>query len=167
MSIEQKYFDQDKNHLLKTVQAFGKDFLIKDWLQFLYEGYQINENPMGLEDAFTLQLRDQIQSGQQLLEEPYDILSAIYRLKHGDNQLMFMWDGRTHMEFYDEEWRKTFHEWTKKLSQKREIYRCIIKMVIASENVNTDFLVATIRKGILDHFDIKLTRSRKIHLKTA
>ncbi len=162
MSIDHKYFSADKNYLLKTVQAFGKDKLQEVWTQNALEGFMVCENPLGLEDSFTLQIRQEIRKGTVILEEGYELLAAIYRFRYGSNQLAFLWDGRTHMEFYDEEWRETFNVWTKRISTKPEVYRAVIKAAVADADMNTDFLKASIRRTILKEFKIKLSRAQRI-----
>ncbi|MCP4458226.1 MAG: hypothetical protein GY816_09425 [Cytophagales bacterium] len=167
MSIEQKYFNQDKNYLLKTVQAFCKNLLLETWASEAYQAYMSLENPMGLEDDFTLSIKLEIKKGTYVLEEAYDLLAAIYRLKEGDNQLSFVWDGRTHMEYYDEQWRSIFNSWMLGLCQKQEVYRAIIKASLADKTTNTDFLESSIKRAVLDHFQIRITRSKKMHVLTA
>jgi len=167
MSIEQKYFPSDKNHLLKTVQAFGKERFLKQWTEECFNGFLKAENPMGLRDDFTIFLESKIQGGRFILEEAYELLAAIYRLRHGDNQLSFMWDGRTHMEYYDEEWKNTFTRWTEQLCEHKEVYKSIIRAALADEKTNTDFLRASLRRFILKKFKLKLTRSQKLYSQTA
>lgn len=163
MSIEQKYLQQDKNYLLKTVQAFGKESFLDEWTVECYKSYMTLENPLGLEDDFTITIKSEIRKGAFILNEAYDILAAIYRLKKGDNQLSFVWDGRTHMEYYDEKWRAKFGEWIIELSQKREIYRSVIKASLADKTTITDFLHGSIRRTLLGHFNTKLTRTQKLY----
>ena len=78
MSIEDKYFDHDKNYLLKTVQAFSKESLQMDWTILTLDGYMSIENPLGLEDDFSINLKSKIHKGAYILDESYDLLSAIY-----------------------------------------------------------------------------------------
>lgn len=167
MSLDQKYFPSDKNYLLKTVQAFSKEALLQEWTKQAYDGYMRNENPMGLEDDFTLYIKTEIKKGISILEEPYDLLAAIYRYKYGDNQLSFLWDGRTHMEYYDELWRDTYLDWTRKVCDKPDVYRSIIKAAMAEKNVNIDFLKMGIRRALLKSFKVRISRAQKLHALSA
>lgn len=160
MLIEEKYFQQDKNYLLKSVQAFSKESLLNDWLDQILISYNYQHNPMGLEDDFIIELKSKIHLGKALLENNYDILSAIYRYIHGDNQLEIRWDGRTHLEAYDEEWKTTFAKWAERLSMIKEIQRPIIKYAISGSESNNTFLVQSLRRGILNHFGLKLKAQR-------
>lgn len=156
MLVEEKYFPQDKNYLLKTVQAFSKDSLLNKWLDHLLKAYSYQHNPMGLEDDFILELREKIERGRDMIDENYDLLAAIYRHDHADNQLEFQWDGRTHMEVYDAEWKSKYNEWITELSMTKEIQRPIIKYAIMDSSINHDFLKQSIRKAILSYFRIRI-----------
>lgn len=167
MSIDEKYFATDKNYLLKTVQAFSREMLLDIWTKNAFSGYMVMENPMGLEDDFTRNLKEEISNGKEILHQGYDLLAAIYRYKFGDNQLAFLWDGRTHMEFYDEIWKETFQDWTLSLSRKPEVYRAVIKASMAGYGTNVDFLENSIKRCILKSFNVRLSRKRTILAKSA
>lgn len=160
MLIEEKYFKQDKNYLLKSVQAFSKESLLNTWIDELLRAYNQQHNPMGFEDDFTIQLKAEIAKGKELLEDNYDILAAIYRFNHSDNQLEFNWDGRSHMETYHEEWKERFGQWTVELSLVKEIQRPVIKYATQGTGINNEFLLISIRKAILSHFDLRLKAQR-------
>ncbi|NQZ76529.1 MAG: hypothetical protein HRT61_10530 [Ekhidna sp.] len=162
MLIEDKFFAQDKNYLLKSVQAFSKDALLTAWLNQILSSYHLQHNPMGLEDDFIIELRQKISSASLLLEENYDLVAAIYRHNHADNQLEIMWDGRSHMEAYDSEWKEMYAKWIAELSTIKEIQRPIIKYATSGEGVNHTFLKQSIRRSILNHFNLRL-RSHKLY----
>lgn len=164
MFVDDKYFSQDKNYLLKTVQAFSKENLLDEWLVQTLYSYNSLHNPMGLEDDFILILKQNIQKAKPLISENYDILAAIYRLRHGDNQLEFMWDGRTHMEQYDSEWKNKFSKWVKTLSDIKEVQRPIIRYATSSHQTNNTFLHLSIRKAILSYFNVKFDKRRNTDL---
>ena len=156
VQAENKYFSQDKNYLLKTVQAFSKEYLLDLWLEEVLNAYNQQHNPMGLEDDFTLEIRRKITTAKPLIDTSYDILAAVYRMDHGDNQLSFQWDGRTHMEVYDADWKAMFKYWIQQLSQIKEIQRPILRFAVSDNQTNTEFLSHSIRKGILGFFRIRL-----------
>jgi hypothetical protein len=166
MLIEEKYFPQDKNYLLKSVQAFSKDSLLNFWLKQILIAYNMQHNPMGLEDDFILELKKKIHLGKELLEDNYDILAAIYRHDHSDNQLEIMWDGRSHMDAYDAEWKEMYTTWTANLSRIKEIQRPVIKYAVSESGVNHQFLKQCIRRAILSYFGLRM-RSRTIYRASA
>lgn len=156
MLVEEKYFVQDKNYLLKTVQAFSKEILLKSWLEETLKAYTFQHNPMGLEDDFIIELRAKIESSKSLIADLYDVLAAIYRYDHGDNQLEFQWDGRTHMEVYDADWKAMYTHWVQQLSLMKEIQRPIIRYAVSDGATNTEFLQQSIKKGILSFFKVRM-----------
>lgn len=162
MYVEDKYFSQDKNYLLKTVQAFSKEALLEEWLQEILKAYNLQHNPMGLEDDFTIELKKKILTSKGLIEEAYDLLAAVYRYDFGDNQLAFQWDGRTHMEVYDADWKAMYRHWTSQLSLIKEIQRPVLRYAVSENQTNTEFLKQSIKKGIQGYFKIRL-RSKSLY----
>lgn len=162
MLIEDKYFTQDKNYLLKSVQAFSKESLLDEWLDQILFAYNLQHNPMGLEDDFIIELKEKIGVAKELLYDLYDVLAAVYRYDHDDNQLSFQWDGREHMEVFDAEWKAMYHQWIQQLSLIKEVQRPIIRYAVSGTQVNTEFLRQSIRKGILSYFNIRL-RSQSLY----
>ncbi|MEP1094817.1 MAG: hypothetical protein ABJG78_06880 [Cyclobacteriaceae bacterium] len=152
----------DKNYLLKSVQAFSKESLLNEWIKDLFQSYNQQHNPMGLEDDFIIQLRREISKGKELLEDNYDILAAIYRYNHSDNQLEFNWDGRSHMETYDEEWKDRFSKWTAELSLIKEIQRPVVKYATQGRGLNNEFLETSMKRAILTHFGLRL-KAQKLY----
>ena len=166
MLVEEKYFVQDKNYLLKTVQAFSKESLLSNWLKEILNAYSLQHNPMGLEDDFIIELREKIDASKSILSDVYDILAAIYRHDHGDNQLEFQWDGRTHMEVYDADWKAMYHHWIQQLSMIKEIQRPIVRHAVSDNKTNTEFLQQSVRRGILNFFKIRI-RSNTLYRASA
>ena len=142
-----------------SVQAFSKEYLLSQWLDEILRAYNLQHNPMGLEDDFTLEIRKKIYFAKPLIEQSYDILAAVYRLDFGDNQLAFQWDGRTHMEVYDADWKSMFNYWIQQLSQIKEIQRPILRYSISNNQTNPEFLQQSVRRGILGYFNIRLRAS--------
>lgn len=166
MLIEEKYFDQDKNHLLKAVQAFSKELLLNDWVKEVLHSYNRLHNPMGLEDDFILLLQEKVGKCKSLLEDNYDVLAAIYRLNHGDNQLEFQWDGRSHMDRYDEDWKAWYSKCLVLLCDIKEVHRPLVRYATQGDGFNNDFLKTSIRRAILGHFKLKL-RSQRLYRMSA
>ena len=117
---------------------------------------------MGLVDDFILELQEKVHLGKELLADNYDILAAIYRHDHADNQLEIMWDGRSHMEAYDSDWKEMYTLWITKLSHVKEIQRPIIKYAVSESGVNHQFLKQSIRRAILAHFRLRM-RSQTLY----
>lgn len=162
MIYPDKYFPQDKNTILRAAQGFVEPQLLQRWAEIGLECYMQAENPLGLVDDFVQELQNVDPYDTSLLQELYEILSAIYRMRHGSNQLEFIWDGRSHYEVYAENWSLTFESWVRQFCAKPEVYRAVIKACILQQPTNHKFLYYAIRKVILDHFQVKVTRTKQI-----
>lgn len=162
MQYQDKYFDQDKNSILRAAQGFVEPQLLQLWVERALQGYNINENPMGLVDDFILELQSVETFDTEFLSELYSILSAIYRLKKGDNQLEIIWDGRSHYEVYAEAWITEFEAWMDHFCNQPEIYRAIIKVCVLKYGTNNKFLFYGIRRNILSHFKVEIGRNRML-----
>lgn len=165
MIYQDKYFHQDKNTILRAAQGFVEPQLLNRWVKIALDCYMSMENPMGLVDDFIMRLKSVETYDTDFLAELYEILSAIYRLKKGNNQLEFIWDGRSHYEVYAENWSEWFDEYVYQLCIQPEVYRGILKACILQEGTNTKFLYYGIRKSMLAQFNLKITRNK--NLKTA
>jgi hypothetical protein len=161
MHYQDKYFDQDKNTILRAAQGFVETQLIQHWILCAIESYNSLENPLGLEDDFILRLKAIDTFNERFLEEPYELFSAVYRFKKGNNQLEFIWDGRSHYEVYAEQWKEAFEDYCRELCARKEIYRAILKAcVLQDEGVNHKFLFYSIRRIILSHFQVDINRKK-------
>jgi hypothetical protein len=165
MLYQDKYFDQDKNSILRAAQGFVEPQLLNYWVEKALACYNQHENPMGLVDDFILQLESESKYNTEFLEEFYEMLTAIYRFKKGDNQLEIIWDGRSHYEVYAERWTTEFEAWMEIFCNMPEVYRAVIKMCVLKYNTNSKFLYYGIRKIILSHFEVQIGRNKM--LKTA
>ncbi len=166
IQYQDKYFDQDKNQILRAAQAFVEPRLLTQWVEIAKIQYARAENPMGLMDDFALHIESIKEFDTEFLKEFYELLSVIYRFTIGDNQLEFIWDGRSHYEVYAENWSDKFVEWTNELSQHPEIYRGILKACILKQDINFKFHFYAIRRIILRKFGVRFSRNKVISYAT-
>ncbi len=122
---------------------------------------------MGLEDDFILELKQKISQAKGLLEDNYDIIAAIYRHDHADNQLEIMWEGRSHMEAYDSDWKEMYSNWIQKLSLIKDIQPPIIKYAVSESGINHTFLKHSIRRAILSQFNLRMRSQTLQRIKAA
>ena len=165
MLYQDKYFKQDKNSILRAAQGFVEPQLLQKWAKIALDTYYKLENPMGLMDDFILGLQEVAAYDTTFLREPYELLAAIYRFHKGDNQLEFIWDGRSHYEVYAERWSEAYEGWITDITQKPEVYRAILKICILKQEASSKFLFYGIRRTILSQFNVTLGRNK--WLKTA
>src|SRR5690606_31079499 len=60
----------------------------------------------------------------------YRQLSGIYRYKHGDNQLEMLFDGRTHLEKFQEDWSAAFIAYLRELGIYEQYVKTMLRMTI-------------------------------------
>lgn len=166
MLIETDYFVDDKNYVLKTVQAFNKHQLIGDWTTQILQAYNRQHNPMGLVDDFILELQEQISVGAELLDEAYDIVAAAYRFSHHDQIMQLDWNARSEMEQYTSDWKVIFKSWIIQLSTIPEIQRAVIKYATQGKSINSQFLKTGIRRAVLRYFKLRM-RSKRLYRMSA
>lgn len=162
IQYQDKYFEQDKNKILRASQGFVEPQLLNKWVEIARTTYKQSENPMGLVDSFMVRIDQITDFDTTFLREFYELLSVIYRYTIGDNQLEIIWDGRSHYEVYAENWSDKFIEWTSQLSVRPEVYRGILKACILKQQVNFKLHRYAIRRIILDHFSVNFSRNKII-----
>ena len=160
MSI--RYFKQDKNYILQEAQHSIRDELLLQTIHCVNEQILIHENPMGLEDDFIRDLRNSRVFNIVVLEEFYDTVAAIYRLLYSNNQLQFIWDGKSHQEHYRQEWVKIYKEWIKHFCNEKGFRRAILKACILEPMANHNMLKPHIFKVVQNRFPVRITRYKKL-----
>ena len=162
IQYQDKYFKQDKNQILRAAQGFVEPQLLNEWIEIAKKKYLRYENPLGLMDDLIIKIHQEKNYQTDFLNELYELLSVIYRYTSDDNQLEFIWDGRSHYEVYAENWSDKFHEWINELSEKPEVYRGILKACILKQDLNYRFHFYGIRRTILNHFGVTFSRNKII-----
>lgn len=152
-----KLFPTDKNYILKEVQADIKEKLLEVASSKAFENFQLRENPMGLIDGFISDLSGSTDIRYSFFSDGYDLLTHIYRLYYGQIQLEFLWDGRSHYEYYELEWTKKFIEWQDALASEKDYCRLILKGAFLKDSPS-NFLSESLERIILKHFQVKRTK---------
>ena len=167
--ITRKFFPADKNYLLKEAQNSLTMELQVKMFEIIRDIYMQQFNPLGLQDDFIRSLNDIPLSRNDFFTRPYQLLCAIYRYQYGDNQLEFMWDGKSHIEKYQEEWDNAYSRWLKEMCYVNPSFtRAITKHVYAANaDLNAIFIEKYLREQILKHFGFKLYRKRGLVPMTA
>lgn len=155
----EKWFDQDKNYILKQAQYAYIDNALTNMVKIAVDSYLLKNNPLGLVDDFVLQLKDYSHPDTKFLYKPYQLLSGVYRLLHSDNQLTFSWDGKSHFEVFTEEWKEVVAGWMKMMCMNSYLDKIVIKGAILNPYTDHSMLEAHINKIIYHHFPVKKTRT--------
>ena len=84
-------------------------------------------NPLGLVDETIIKLKNTECQDIDYLNSFYYELAGIYRLKYGENQLEFLFDGSSHYIKYEKEWHRRFQKWMHEFSHHKHFIRAILE----------------------------------------
>ena len=138
-----KFFPLDKNYLLEEAQLQLREELLRYLIEKVKDSFELRHNPLGLVDSFSLQIRKYQTSSVESLNRFYEGLAAVYRLKCGDNQLEFIWDGRDHLEKYKTDWIAFFKESTDRFCKQELFVQAVLDLTVfqtSSQEDNTKHL---------------------------
>jgi predicted DNA-binding protein len=156
-----KFFPLDKNYLLEQAQLRLREKLLLRLVDKVKSVYEYKINPLGLTDAFTLKIRTAIPAHLHLLHNFYDTLAAVYRLKHGDNQLQFLWDGTDHSSHYEEAWSEKFEMWTHGFCQHELFIQAVLDLTIfLSDDQPMHMIENRMNHFVLKHLEVKVHKAK-------
>ena len=129
--MTRKFFPHDKNYLLESAQLSLRRTLLSALLDKVKKTYELQHNPLLLEDSFFLKIRNYVvTTNLDLLDPFYQNLAAAYRFKHGENQLEFLWNGQDHHDKYEREWSAAFELWTTSFCQNEQFLKAILDLTV-------------------------------------
>lgn len=133
-----KFFPLDKNYLLEEAQLQLREELLRYLIEKVKDSFELRHNPLGLVDSFSLQIRNYQTSSVESLNRFYESLAAVYRLKCGDNQLEFIWDGRDHLEKYKTDWIAFFKESTDRFCKQELFIQAVLDLTVFQTSLQED-----------------------------
>ena len=161
----QKYFPRDKNYLLKEAQDSTKSLLLSYLFSTVKDAYFQKFNPLGLNDTISLKVKRSRRSDLDCLHEFYNSLAAIYRFKFGENQLQFLFDGRSHVDKYREDWTAAFHDWIEEFCGFNNFITGTLELTMILPSQRKSVLMANRMKAFLtDYFDLKIYKNKVLIL---
>lgn len=161
----QKFFLLDKNYILKTVQAEARPYLLHWLLEEVKIVYLENFNPLGIEDDVVLKIKGARNCNIEFLDNFYQELSGIYRYKFSCNQLEIIFDGRSHYEKYEDDWKEAFFSWAREFCQSANFLKAVLECTVLYSEDKKAFLAQLRMKYFLTrHFDLKVYKYRGIQL---
>lgn len=161
------FFSQDKNYLLKKAQNESRDVLMEKWVLQSVQAYMELHNPMGLVDDFVRSIMGVTNYRKEFLVETYDFMAAAYRFLYSSNQLEFLWDGRSHLQKYQDEWETQFDHWIYGLSRIDNINRPVIRACVLKDDSSLLLMQKNFSKAVLKELKLKWDRRRKSLVKAA
>lgn len=116
-------------------------------------------------DSFTSRIEDNSNISFEPLHSFYEILSAVYRLQKGTNQLEILWTGKDHCDQYAEEWTAAFNEWTEFFCRENIFLQAVLDLtVFYPSNGKPQLAENRMQAFILKHFELKWHRSKGVLL---
>lgn len=148
-----KFFALDKNYLLEEAQLSLQDALLRALVEKSKTCYEFRHNPLLLPDVFSLKIRDYKPKNLKPLGSFYLSLAGIYRYKHGNNQLEFLWNGQSHLEKYQRDWTDAFTHWTDDLLHGEPFIQAVLDLtVFLPENRQAQLAENRMNFAMLDFF---------------
>lgn len=155
-----KFFPLDKNYILKEAQETTKEQLLSDLVEKVRYTYLSLHNPLGLEDDPILKIKKYQLHNTEQLENFYQALAGIYRFKFGNNQLELLFDGRSHYEKYQDEWREMFGLWTKSFCLHENFLKAVLEATVFLEDSNNVLIENRMKTFITRYFELKISKQR-------
>ncbi len=168
-----KFFPLDKNYLLEEAQLALKDQLLYHLFDRVKQAYERQHNPLGLQDHFSLQIKNYKLLHLQPLEDFYYKLAGVYRFKWGNSQLEFVWDGRDHLDKYKEDWAKFFHASVAQFCEQALFVQAVLDITVFlptqnHANYQMSAMATRMQQFMMQQFNVKLHKSKGlINLKVA
>jgi hypothetical protein len=161
----QKLYPLDKNYILRQAQSLMEDHLLDLMVFELKKSYTLLYNPLMLMDETFAKILDNHQFPKDRIKLIYRQLCGIYRLKNGDNQLELLFDGRTHLEKFKEDWTSQFVFWIRELGIHEPYIKNMLRMTLLYDtDSRAEWSENHCKSFINQHFDLKIVK-RKGELK--
>ena len=141
-----KTFQKDRNYILRNVQYERRESLSRLIITQSIENYLCVENPLGIEDSFIKQLKKIRHYNIEFVYDFYKLASNIYRYSVNINQLEFIWDGSSHDQKYEQEWRYFLIRLIADLAHHKSFNRIIIKGAVVYGDQENSILKTTLLK---------------------
>lgn len=164
ISIGKKLFPADKNYILKEVQVRTENELL-DWLvEYVKEYYETFHNPLGLVDTTIETIRAASFDNSAIFQDFYNDLAGIYRYKHGEVQLAFLFDGNSHYAKYKSEWKVTYMKWVTQLLHNQVVMRAFLEITVFGVNHprQSELILNRLKVYVEQHFQLKIYKYRGI-----
>lgn len=161
--MHRRLFHSDKNHILKESQISQEGRLLRSMADFVKQYYLKHYNPLGLIDDTILEIQN---AGDFEIEEFhgfYHDLAAVYRFRHGEVQLEFLFDGSSHFDKYCEEWERFFKQNIMAFCANKFFIKAVLDIAVFHRHDRVASLAADRLKYFLtNYFDVKVYKYRGV-----
>lgn len=161
----QKLFPLDKNYILRQAQSILEEQMLEVMVFELKKSYTQLFNPLMLMDETFAKILDTYEYPKDRLRMIYRQLCGIYRFKNRDNQLELLFDGRTHLEKFQEDWSLQMIEWFHELGYHEQYVKTMLRMTLLFDTESrAEWSENHCKFFINEYFELKIIK-RKGELK--
>jgi hypothetical protein len=158
-----RLFPADKNHILMEVQSSRRNALLQELVDIAKKYYLDHHNPLGLIDDTILEIQSSKDFSFEAFNEFYHDMATIYRFKHGEVQLEFLFDGTTHDEKYGKEWADYFTQNVSAFCSSKLFLRAVLDISVFHHHEHVAQLAGVRLKYFLStYFDLKVYKYRGV-----
>lgn len=158
-----RLFPADKNHILMEAQSSQRNALLLELVDYVKGYYFHHFNPLGLIDDTILEIQKKKDFPLEAFDEFYHDLAAVYRFKHAEIQLEFLFDGSTHYEKYTREWVGYFRQNIQAFCSNKFFIRAVLDISVFHNYAHSAYLGGARLKYFLTHyFDLKVYKYREV-----
>jgi len=155
----QKIFPLDKNYILRQAQSELEEELIDRMVFELKRSYTLLYNPLQLMDQTYMQILDTFDFHRERVRLIYRQLCGIYRYKHGDNQLEMLFDGRSHLEKFKEDWSEAFLGYLRELGIYEQYVKTMLRMTLLFDTeARAEWAENHCKAFVNQYFDLKVVK---------
>ncbi|WP_113926137.1 hypothetical protein [Cognataquiflexum aquatile] len=161
----QKLFPLDKNYILRQAQSILEEQMLEVMVFELKKSYTQLYNPLMLMDETFAKILDTYEYPKDRLRMIYRQLCGIYRFKNRDNQLELLFDGRTHLEKFQEDWSRQLLDWVHELGYNEQYVKTMLRMTLLFDTESrAEWSENHCKFFINEYFELKIIK-RKGELK--
>ncbi|EOZ92135.1 hypothetical protein A33Q_4228 [Indibacter alkaliphilus LW1] len=165
----QKLFPLDKNYILRQAQSMLEDQLMELMVFELKKSYTQLYNPLMLMDETFVKILDTHSYPKIYLQMIYRQICGIYRYKNGDNQLELLFDGKSHIDKFKEDWYIQLIKWCQELGRHEQYVKTMLRMTILFDSESrAEWSENHCKAFINQYFDLKIVKRKgELKLKSA
>lgn len=165
----QKLFPLDKNYILRQAQSILEEQMLEMMVFELKKSYTQLYNPLMLMDETFAKILDTYEYPKDRLRMIYRQLCGIYRFKNKDNQLELLFDGRTHLEKFQEDWSLQLIQWVHELGYHEQYVKTMLRMTLLFDTESrAEWSENHCKFFINEYFELKIIKRKgELKLKSA
>lgn len=145
------------------VQTSQRNALLQQLVDIAKKYYLDHHNPLGLVDDTILEIQNSREFPFEAFDEFYHDLSTVYRFKHGEVQLEFLFDGTSHDEKYTNEWGEYFRQSVRAFCSSKLFMRAVLDIAVFHRH---DYVAqragVRLKYFLSNYFDLKVYKYRGV-----